>query len=511
MSTREIRRLKKKTDKNKKKPPQEHDKTKKPILMIFSIVILVVIVVTFVGAPVAGKLGKSGLIVFGSYDGKEIQFIPGNYLSRQSEMIAEQVRANSDTDNVQLLAYQVWKTAFQRTVLHTAILKEAEEAGLTITEDRIDLELTKNGPYVVDGTFSPEVYNATSVAERSQTRKLFDEDLIHQQYLKDILQNKHQSSSELEFIKETASIERSVQFIEFTFEDYPEESIIDFAEENNDLFREIKISRITVNSTESDAQNIYNQLQDSPLMFEELAKTQSKDAFAEKGGEMGWKSYHELEPNFNKIEDLEAVFALRSGEISPIIDASFGWVIYRCDEEAKELDLQEPESIEKVASYIQTYEGGIVEDYLLSLADDFKAIALQTNFEAAASDIDKTFSMTDFFPINYGNNFFLTEIKAIGEDKSGILQKASYNEDFFNAAFSLNENQISSPIVVDSTIMVLKILGEREADEDMLKNLDFFFPYVVQQYQEEDLNRFFLSSDKLVNNFDSVFYEYFMP
>ena len=77
--------------------------------------------------------------MFGKYKGEDILFIPGNYLSRQSEMIAEQIRANSEDQNIQFQAYQVWRTAFERTVLHIAILQKAEEAGLHVTDESIDV------------------------------------------------------------------------------------------------------------------------------------------------------------------------------------------------------------------------------------------------------------------------------------------------------------------------------------------------------------------------------------
>ena len=115
MLSREIRRIKQKKDKDKTKAKpqaQEKEKKKKPILMIFSVALLAIIVITFVGGPIAGKIGQSGRIVFGKYKGEDILFIPGNYLSRQSEMIAEQIRSNSEDQNIQFQAYQVWRTAF---------------------------------------------------------------------------------------------------------------------------------------------------------------------------------------------------------------------------------------------------------------------------------------------------------------------------------------------------------------------------------------------------------------
>ncbi len=510
MASRELRKIKQKNDKEKPHV-RAKDQKKKPVLMLFSVGLLAIIVITFVGAPLAGRIGQKGRIVFGKYKGEEILFVPGNYLSRQSEIIAEQIRANSEDQNIQYQAYQVWRTAFERTVLHVAILQEAKEAGLHVTDEKIDIELTKTGPYVVNGKFSTEAYQSTSVSERTSTRYLFRENLIHQQYLRDVLQDKKESSKELDFIKEMAKEERSFAFVDFTFDDYPEEMILDFGRENLSLFREVKLSRITINSSGSDAENIHQQLVDNPGMFEELARTQSKDSFADKGGDMGWRSYFSLEQDFENEKDLDLIFSLQQDEISPVIETDFGWVIYRSDDAPRDIDLLDSEALERVTSYIRLYEGGLVEDYLLSQADAFRADAMEIGFESAAIGIDKFQSMTDYAPINYGNNFFFKPLRTIGEDKSALMQQVSNSEDFFKQGFSLEEDGISEPIIVDDTILVVKLLGVRTADDADLQNLDFYYPYIVQQFNEEDMNSFFLKSKDLEDNFNDVFYEYFLP
>jgi hypothetical protein len=285
----------------------------------------------------------------------------GSYMSRQVEFIADQLKASQQaTDNLQWQAYQVWRAAFERTAIHAATLKFADDAGVFISDRRIDLELTRSGPYIVDGVFNEERYKAASVAERTSTRDLFAEELRSQQFRLDVLTDIKQSSSEIDLIKDTLKTERNFKIVEFSYEDFPSEKVEEFAEENADLFREIKLSRITIKSDESDANNVYNQLIANPMMFEELASTQSKDAFAEKGGEMGWRSYYSLEPDFQYAEDLETLFSLQKDEISSVIETTFGWAIYRCDDEARNLDIADEESFDKVSSYIEIYEGGLI-------------------------------------------------------------------------------------------------------------------------------------------------------
>ncbi len=93
---------------------------KHKVLYIFSVILLVVIIVTFVAAPIAGNFGGGQRIVFGEYDGEKIEYYPGNYLSNQKDMLAQKMD-NSNNNNFQMQAYQIWRGAYERTILHIAL------------------------------------------------------------------------------------------------------------------------------------------------------------------------------------------------------------------------------------------------------------------------------------------------------------------------------------------------------------------------------------------------------
>ena len=116
--------------KNKDENQVEKKIKQHPILYIFSAVILVIIIVTFIGAPIAGNFSGGQRIVFGEYDGEKIEYYPGNYLSNQKDMLAQKMDNSSNNNNFQLQAYQIWRGAFERTILHVALLKE-----VTLTAD----------------------------------------------------------------------------------------------------------------------------------------------------------------------------------------------------------------------------------------------------------------------------------------------------------------------------------------------------------------------------------------
>ncbi|MEW5817785.1 MAG: peptidylprolyl isomerase [Spirochaetota bacterium] len=494
---------------NEKLTDVEKKRIHHPLIYAGSVIILVIIVVTFIGTPVADKMGNGVRITFGKYGNKNIEFYPGNYLSRQKDLIAEQLRENSTQQNFEWQAYQVWKTAFDRTAIHIAILDEGERSGLYVTDYKIDHTLTQYGPYMENGEFSEERYKNTSNQERYEIRKIYRENLLHDQYITDVVLNSTHSRNEIDFIKKMALPERSFRYVIFSFSDYPEGGVIDYGIQNPKLFRQMKLSRITIKSGESDAKTIFKQLEGNPAAFEDLAKTQSKDAFAEKGGEMGLRRYFTLQEDFASAPDLDYLFSLKKGEVSKVLKTTFGWAIYRCDEEATDIDLSNEESVNLVRAYMERYEAGKIEDFLVKKADEFRSSALAEGFDKAAETNNLDINTSDYFPVNYGNTFFLKQVKSTGNDKA--LESAAYKEQFFISAFSLKPNDTSLPLVLDKVVVVLQLADERQPSEDELMMIDNYYPYILQQYREEDMSSFFMHSKKFVDNFNEAFAKFFLP
>ena len=371
MPSREMRRAtrrhQQRDDNIAEKKRQSH-----PFLYAFSVVLLVVIVVTFIGGPAISRAGGGGRIIFGYYKKTPIEYYPDNYFSQRKDAIADQLRQNGEQEDLAVQAYQVWRTAFDQTVLHTAILTEAEASGMWISEDRVNEALIKQGPYTIDGQFSVERYNATSSSRRLAFKKLYREQLIHQQYLEDLFQGLRESPQEGQFLGRMVDEQRRFSLVSFPFSDYPDDQINKYAEENRERFRRIKLSRILIKSSEREATEIRNKLVDRTGSFEDLAREHSTDIYADKGGDMGWRYYYDLEADFDDSQPVETIFQLQESEISPVLESRFGWVIYRCDTPALQPDFNVEETRQVVRDYLMRYEKGIVEDYTLSVAEGFR-------------------------------------------------------------------------------------------------------------------------------------------
>ncbi|UCF98736.1 MAG: peptidylprolyl isomerase [Spirochaetaceae bacterium] len=480
-----------------------------PFLYAFSVVLLIVIVVTFVGGPAISRTGGGGRIIFGYYKNKPIEFFPDNYFSQRKDAIADQLRQSGEQEDLAVQAYQVWRTAFDQTVLHTAILAEAEEGNMWISEDQVNQALIERGPYTIDGTFSVERYNATSNPRKLTYRNLYREQLIHEQHLEDIFQGLRESPQEARFLAEMVEQQRRFSLVSFPFDNYPEEQFQTYAAENRERFRRVKLSRILVKSSEREAKEIRNKLVDRTGSFEELARAHSKDVYAEKGGDMGWRYYYDMEADFEDSAAVDTVFELEETEISPVLESRFGWVIFRSDSPALEPDFNVPETIEVVRDYVMRYEKGMVEDYTLELAESFRERVEDVGFLGATLEEDYTVGLTDYFPLNYQSYYFLSPVRSPLEQVN--LSSAAYSEDFFLQAFSLAAGQVSSPILLDDQVVVLRLDDIREAPERERDLLGDYYTYYTQQSVEQDLQNVLLNPDYIQDNFDATFYEYVFP
>ncbi|MCK5154673.1 MAG: peptidylprolyl isomerase, partial [Spirochaetales bacterium] len=406
-----------KPKKEKKKHMQDLnsvDRKKKqhPFLWIFSFGILVIIVISFVGAPLLGGLGGSGNgLVFGKYADTEIVYSYGTYFARQLDIMQNEYESTG-SDNYQYETYQIWKGAFDRTVFHTAILHSANESGLNISERRIDKALTQYGPYMDNGKFSAVLYNATSNADKYANRSIYSEELTQQQYLQD-LGERLIPPAELKFIKSMSTTERNFIYVAFPVSEYPMNEVISYGNTNRSLFRKIDISRISLKDDENEANTILNQIKENPAIFEELAQNYSTDFYADKGGDMGIVSFYSLSGDISETGDTNSVFALTEGEISNLIKTPFGYSIYRCNSISRDFDLTNENEINSILEYMMTNEKGMIEDYFIAQADLFRNDALNNGFTETSSSMNRSYYTTDFFPINYGNSYFLKQVKTI--------------------------------------------------------------------------------------------------
>jgi len=506
MPSRDVRRLKAKQPSSVSEV-LEKKKTTHPLLYVGSIILLILVVITFVGSPIAQRIGTTGSIVFGTYDGKDIAYRPGNYFSMQVMNAEALMKSSGQTQDTESLAYSVWYRAYQQTVIQTAIMAAVNASGAMVSTDKIDENIVKLPQYMENGTFSEELWNSESPADQTSTRQLVSDGILRTAYEIDLFTGLMTASAEKQFVASMGKTERSFQFVSFAFSDYPADEVKKYAAANAEKFRKIKVSRIQVKGGESEAKELKKKIEDKSSTFEDLANTYSTDSYATSGGDMGWRYYYDLESDFENKELLKDVFALKAGELSEVIQGTYGWMFFRCTSEAVDADVSDSATLDVVKDYIQRYEKGKVEDYFTEIAGKLSRRAGEIGFAAAAREAGTQVATTGYFPINLQSVFPYDTVKAIPE--SATPSSAVYNEDFFHRGFSLGKNQASPPIVLDDRIVVLQLLGERQAPEETAKSLENFSESLAyQSLNGPDITGELMNPEKFKDDFFNTFITY---
>ena len=513
MASRELRRAKQKKGETVSDTIEKRHETH-PFLYGFSIVVLVVIIVTFVlagpGGPLTRGMGGGSTIVFGAYQGKEIAYYPGSFFAQERDRIANQYRNNSTSQNTVAMAQAVWYQAFINTAEHIAILTQAEQGGVLISEDTVDKALLTYPAYLDDnGKFSETRYAATSTSEKADTRRLMRESLTASVYVTDIQRGVKDGSKEADFIKGMAKPERSFAFVSWPFSSFPTEEVRKYGEANKSRFVKIKVSRILIKSGESQATEIRKKILDKTSTFEELARTYSKDEYADKGGDMGWRYAYDVQADFEAKDTAQKVFSLKAGELSEVLKGTFGWIVYRCDAEALDADFTNTTVLDDVKNYITKYEKGKIEDYFNEKAGQLSRRAAEIGFDKGARDMGLKVIPTEFFPVNLSNVFSFAPVKA--NPDTDTPTSAVYSEDFFVRAFSLGKDQVSAPVLLDNQVLVLKLSAERQLPDTTLNLLTSWITYISAQSVQSDLSQVLMTPDKLTDNFSDTFNRYVMP
>jgi len=491
-----------------KKGPEnaaERRMKRNPIFWVFSVVILVLIVVAFVAGPALTGLGQpQDSIRFGTYDGEPIEFKPNNYFHQQYQNIAQQwdQEITSEQD-VQWQMFQIWYNAFQNTVIYMDLKQRAERAGLSVTDERVQNYLLTSGPYINEqGEFDRRRYNETPATQRQQIMNQVRDQLLVQQVSSDLFGAKV-PSGEAEFVFSLGRTEKAFDYVAFSLEDYPLDRTADYAADNQDRFRIIDVSSISLIEDRSQAESVRRRIADGEITFEEAARTYSQDIFAEDGGTAGRYYYFELLEEFEDREQLDALFSLQESEISEVVETDYGFAIYRVNTPAQLADLEDEDTLQEIRQYMARTARGAIEDYFTDHARSFTADAEAQGFTEAAQEAGLTVYSTDSFPLNYGGSMFLGRISQA--DDGGILEGISNNEYALQSLFSVDQGEITQPITVGNNIAVAvcrEVVTISEAD---LSRLSMIYPYYIGEIQQEEFTRSVLTSDKLEENFMNVF------
>ncbi len=472
------------------------------ILYGFSIVVIVIIGVSMIGTLAPSRRAQTGdEVVFGTYNGQDITFNSTNYFGSSYESYRRRYETQDTAeDDRQGLSRAIWYGAFRDTVLHTAIVQAALEGGAHVSERRVDQTLIDAVSY--------ENLQQMPAPIREGNRERLRELLLRQRYVEDLTRGRYNPKGEIEFYEEMIRSERRFEFISMAYNAYPTEELSRYGEANAADFRRIDLSRIRLTGSSEAAAQIHQLITSGTATFEDQARAHSQDGFAEQGGDVGFRYFFEIASDCDDREKAEQIFTLADGTVSPVLENRFeNRIIYRADSIVIAPDFSDESTLEIVRAYLNQNERGLIEDYFLARADQFSVAASQSDFQTAANELDLTVHTTDWFPINYQNATSLRRVTST--ENPELLSNASAFEQFFLQGFALQRpGDVSVPIRLQNSVVVLRLLEERASPPENLRNTagDSMFKWFSLRAIDSDLKvRVFSNQQRFSDNFDEAF------
>jgi peptidyl-prolyl cis-trans isomerase C len=210
-----------------------------------------------------------------------------------------------------------------------------QQAGSEAKQDKSGVVLAEvNGATITDTDFYKEQENLppylkpmteTADGKKEMLDTMVVRELIMQQAQKDGIDKSPAVAAKLEDLRKRVIVEA---FLKKKVEESANVSDADlqaFYKKNEDKFKtgdQIRASHILV-KTEPEAKEIEKQLKGG-AKFEDLAKKNSIDGAAAKGGDLGWFGKGSMLPEFEKV-----AFSLKEGTTSGIVQTKFGYHIIK--------------------------------------------------------------------------------------------------------------------------------------------------------------------------------------
>jgi len=178
--------------------------------------------------------------------------------------------------------------------------------------------------------------------------------------------------------------------------------------------------------------------------FSELAKQYSEGPSGPKGGYLGTFSRGRMVKPFD-----DAVFSLKEGEISDIVETQFGFHIIKLDkiEPAHTKTLEEVK--DEIKAQLQTQKAK--ELAFTRATEAYENIILAGSLEKFSQNSDIPVEQTDFFPKK-------------SPEKSGVKVDMISNPAFLSAAFSLNKGELSSLIETPKGYAIIFAADKKEPE-----------------------------------------------
>ncbi|MCR4940976.1 MAG: peptidylprolyl isomerase [Treponemataceae bacterium] len=503
----------KSTEKDLEKADKKKEgKSKKNIwITAGSIIILVLSAITFILVPsIGGFTASQETLVAGKYKGTKIEYGYGtdylkavqDYAQYYQQLAQQQGQSLSQFDY-----YSIFQNAFNAVVLDMMYTEYVNDSGYVPAENAIKRDMIQyftdeNGNYSAKAfREATETYKKTirDTVTKADISNRFTEDYfgLDTYYIANTLYGLKTSANESRFFTDLTKKARSFEMVAFAKTDYPDDKTTEFAKGNSDLFLKYDFTAVTA-ADENELKGFKTQIDNNEITFDDAATTLSSKSYCDDNGKVSRTYAYQIKGILTSDEDFTKIAGLSAGEISDITKTATGFALFRCDSAPVSPDFSDRETLDAVKYYISYNEQGLIDDYYTGLAEDFALNATKLGFDEAASAAGVTKKEIPEFSINYGGNGFIGTLPFSDIEE---LSSAATDENFFKTAFTLKENEISSPISVGNNVIVLKLLKETIKEDTEEDDSDFqYYQYYVRNIASEGFDSEMLSNADVENN-----------
>lgn len=498
---------------------------------IGGIIILILAIIAFAVAPMTETASGSGPTVLGKWGSRTIDNSSDSPFIEEYEFldryIDKQRLAPGDDQRRELFLQQLAYIAFRSAVIRVAAEEEVKNAGYTPPDFRVNKELV-NYYLDEDKSYSELRYAQTSESQKLQNIKQVEKSLLNTRYIEDLFGNGTSyglktSGKESAFIAEMVKNERSFKYVAFNAGMYPSSETVKYGKEHSELFTEYDFSLLNYES-EEEAEKMLASIKSGEVTFDSAVVLNPAKTLTDDAGKLKSAFRTDINRYIPDNDQLKAVLELKPSETSPVVTLNNGMFgIIRCDGEPKAPDFESEVLVSRISDYINTNEKGMIDAYLLQLAEKFSEKAKTEGFEQAAENFGEaklSVETSNFFGINYGNAGLLQPLP-----NQGPFRTITRNEDFFKKAFALKSGEVSEPLSAGYETVVLALSEEKEADQYTLDStkktygeqagawIPYNFAMVMSMQglnypvpvgQKTFIDDYVFSNSKFTNNFDRI-------
>ncbi|MBO4858355.1 MAG: peptidyl-prolyl cis-trans isomerase [Treponema sp.] len=474
-----------------------------------SIIILIICLIAFVLPTTLGKAANQKPLEFGSYNGRKITYEQGSDFADFVSQYAEMYRSQGiQIDSSQ--QYYLFQYAFNSTVMKYAYEDAVKKSGWKVPKEAVNRKLR---PYFYDenGKFSSKLYKQADPSSVEKLRQNIEGNLYTSRFNDDIFGSSSEflgidnlygvkiADPELKFFQNYGTEKRGFNMVAYKKADYPEAEKMKYAENNKAKFINYDMLIITVDE-KSLAEKVAKRIGKEEITFEDAVAEYSENNYSNTEGKLSSTYQYQLENILNDKADLAKLTDLAVGAVSPVIQTTSGYSIFKANAAPVQPDFENEEMKSRVSNYLTSYESGLIEDYYIAQANMFKSEAKASSFDDACAKLGVEKTEIAPFPLNFGN----TSVTGTVDTSVTGLRGADTNENFLKEAFSLKLNDYSEPLVMSDYVIVIQYTTSENAeisDDDK--------PTIINTIVNSDnssAQRALMDSPKLDNKFIATYY-----